>query len=209
MSKRKKKKQKQEPVPTVYAVDIEATCWENPKDQPAGEKNEIIEIGLTAITLPDLNISNPVGILVRPAHSKVSPFCTQITTLTQEIVDTGMLYKDACEFLIKKCYSKHIPWISWGAYDRKQITFQCHFDECEYPFGAGHEDFKNQFMVMMGLKKPVGLETALKMVGLEYQGTRHRGADESWNIARLMVELYSRVRGDYGKESKENKEESK
>jgi inhibitor of KinA sporulation pathway (predicted exonuclease) len=198
--KKKKKKQKQEPVPTVYAVDIEATCWEQPKDQPPGEKNEIIEIGITAITLPDLNISNPTGILVRPTHSRVSEFCTRITTLTQELVDTGMLYKDACEFMIKKLYTKHIPWISWGPYDRKQIQFQCHSDECPYPFGAGHEDFKQQFATMMGLKHLVSLPDALKMVGLEYQGARHRGADESWNIARLMVEMYARVRGNYGKE---------
>lgn len=203
MSKKKKKKVKQEPVPTVYAVDIEATCWKEPKDQPAGERNEIIEIGITAITLPDLNISNPIGILVRPAHSRVSEFCTEITTLTQDVVDTGMLYKDACEFMIKKMYTKYVPWISWGLYDRKQIQYQCQFDECTYPFGAGHEDFRQQFITMMGLKHMVSLPDALKMVGLEYQGTRHRGADESWNIARLMVELYSRVRGNHGKESKE------
>jgi len=198
MSKKKKKQEKLEPVPTVYVVDIEATCWEHPKDQPAGEKNEIIEIGITAVTLPDLNISNPVGILVRPAHSRVSPFCTRITTLTQEIVDTGMPYKDVCEFLIEKMYTKRVPWISWGAYDRKQIMFQCQADECTYPFGAGHEDFMLQFAVMMGLKRQVHLTDALKMVKLEFQGTRHRAADESWNIARLMVELYSRVRGNHG-----------
>lgn len=193
------KKKKQEPVPTVYVVDCEATCWEEPKDQPSGERNEIIEIGITTITLPDLNISNPVGVLVRPTHSKISPFCTRITTLTQEIVDTGVSYKEMCEFLIEKLHTKKIPWISWGGYDRKQIMFQCQSDECPYPFGAGHEDFKQQFAVMMGLKHTVGIVDALKMVGLEYQGTRHRGADESWNIARLMVELYSRVRGNYGK----------
>jgi inhibitor of KinA sporulation pathway (predicted exonuclease) len=197
MSKKKKKK-KQEPVPTVYAVDIEATCWEHPKDQPAGEKNEIIEIGITAVTLPDLNISNSVGILVRPTHSKVSQFCTHITTLTQELVDTGMPYGDACEFLVKKMYTKHIPWISWGTYDRKQIMFQCQSDECGYPFGAGHDDFRLQFATMMGLKYQINLPEALKMVGLEFQGTRHRAADESWNIARLMVELYSRIRGNHG-----------
>src|ERR1700722_11833027 len=98
----KKKKTKIEPVPMVLVIDVEASCWEEPKDQPPGQKNEIIELGLTTVALPDLNISNPVSILVKPTTSKISPFCTKITTLTQELVDTGLPFKEMCEKLIEK-----------------------------------------------------------------------------------------------------------
>ena len=190
----KKKKKQPEPVPTILCCDIEATCWAEPKDQPPGQRNEIIEMGFATITLPDLNISNPVSILVKPAHSKVSPFCTKITTLTQELVDTGMPYKDVCETLIEQVHSKQIPWMAYSHYDRKQIQIQCQNDKVPYPFGAGYTNLKHQFATMMGLKKEVGIVEALKMMGMEFIGTRHRAADEAYNIARLMVEMYSRVR---------------
>jgi inhibitor of KinA sporulation pathway (predicted exonuclease) len=189
-----KKKKKPEPIPMVLIVDCESSCWAEPKDQPPGQKNEIIELGLTTVMLPDLNISNPVSILVKPTTSKISAFCTSITTLTQELVDTGVPFKEMCEKLIERAHSKNIPWVSWSHYDRKQLMWQCNAEKAPYPFGAGHQNLKSMFATMMGLKKEVGLEEALKMMGLEFRGTRHRAGDESWNIARLMVEMYARVR---------------
>src|SRR5271170_7418666 len=104
---------------TLLVVDIEATCWELPKDQPAGQKNEIIEIGIVPISLVELTIGEPRNVLVKPTTSKVSRFCTRLTTLSQEQVDAGISFREACKTLIEEMDSQRIPWVSWGDYDRK------------------------------------------------------------------------------------------
>lgn len=185
---------------TLLVVDVEATCWERPGDQPPASKNEIIEIGIVPLSLIDLKIGEPKSILVKPIKSKVSKFCTRITTLTQEQVDTGISFREACEKLAKEMDSQSIPWVSWGDYDRKQFLWQCEDFKCPYPFGAGHWNFKDTFAKMMGFEHDLSLPIALKFMGLEFTGTCHRGADEANNIAKIMVESFRRLRGSYGKE---------
>src|SRR3954465_14601249 len=80
----------------VLVIDIESTCWDG-GFPPKGETNDIIEIGLTPLELSTGRRLEKRSILVRPERSKVGPFCTQLTTLTQEQVDTGIPFKDACK----------------------------------------------------------------------------------------------------------------
>src|SRR3954467_4055740 len=82
----------------VLVIDIEATCWDG-GFPPKGETNDIIEIGLTPLELSTGRRLEKRSILVRPERSKVSPFCTSLTTLTQAQVDTGIRFKDACKLL--------------------------------------------------------------------------------------------------------------
>lgn len=180
---------------TLLVVDIEATCWDQPKDQPAGEKNEIIEIGLVPVSLKTLIIGEPKSILIKPSMSKVSAFCTKITTLTQEQVDAGISFREACKNLIE-LKTQEIPWVSWGDYDRKQFMWQCDNTKTPYPFGAGHWNFKDTFAKMMGLRKDVSLARALAIMKLEHVGVHHRGADDALNIARVMTECFRRIRGN-------------
>lgn len=45
-------------------IDLEATCWDGPV--PAGQKNEIIEIGICMLDPTTGNITKNQGILVKP-----------------------------------------------------------------------------------------------------------------------------------------------
>jgi inhibitor of KinA sporulation pathway (predicted exonuclease) len=178
----------------LLVVDIACTCWEKPKDQPPGAKNEIIEIGVVPVVLKDLTIGEPISIFVKPQTSIVNSFCTKITTITQDMASSGMIFRDACKFLIEKLDTRKIPWVSWGNYDKKQFQYQCNEMKCHYPFGAGHWNFENMFTMMMGLQKEVGLKEAVKMTGLKFEGTYHRAGDNALNIAKIMVECYRRIR---------------
>lgn len=194
---------------TLLVVDVEATCWELPKDQPAGAKNEIIEIGIVPISLADLTIGEPKSILIKPATSKVSRFCTRLTTLTQAQVDAGISFREACKILIDDLDSQKIPWVSWGDYDKKQFQYQCDETKTPYPFGAGHWNFKDTYAKMMGMEHDVSLPIALKVMGLEFTGTRHRGADEALNISKIMIESFRRMRGHYAKTQENRAEENR
>ena len=59
--------------------------------------------------------------MVKPERSRVSEFCTKLTTLTQKDVDKGMPFSEACDVLKKVYSSKNRVWASYGAYDLKPV----------------------------------------------------------------------------------------
>lgn len=188
------------PIPTLVpvddttallnVVDIEATCWAG--DPPPGQVSEIIEIGLTTV---DLVAGERVGrhrVLVRPERSSVSPFCTDLTGLTQAEVDTGVGFAEACRLLAVEHEAGVRPWASWGDYDRKQFTRQCRATGVAYPFGRRHWNAKLVFTGSHGLRKRPGMAQALEIAGLPLEGRHHRGEDDAWNIAALVLHLVAR-----------------
>ncbi|MFE6187662.1 exonuclease domain-containing protein [Streptomyces sp. NPDC056465] len=174
----------------VNVVDVEATCWAG--SQPRGEVSEIIEIGLTVI---DLNARERLArhrVLVRPARSKVSGFCTELTGLTQHEVDQGVTFAEACRLLAAEHRAGARPWVSWGDYDRHQFTRQCQVTRTPYPFGRHHTNAKAVFTEAYGLRKRPGMAQALEIAGRRLEGRHHRGEDDAWNIAALVLHLSER-----------------
>ncbi|NUP46227.1 MAG: exonuclease domain-containing protein [Catenulispora sp.] len=171
----------------LNVVDVEATCWEG--RPPGGQVSEIIEIGLTVVDVEERVRVGKHRILVRPEHSTVSAFCTELTGLTQEEVDGGVPFAEACEVLREHRADSRV-WASWGDYDRKQFRRQCDAG-VRYPFGA-HVNAKQQFAVAQGWSKGVGMHRALEVAGLPLEGRHHCGADDAWNIAALVLGLMAR-----------------
>ncbi|MCB8905162.1 MULTISPECIES: 3'-5' exonuclease [unclassified Streptomyces] len=174
----------------VNIVDVEATCWE--RERPPGAVSEIIEIGLTVVDTGAGERVSRHRILVRPARSKVSAFCTELTGLTQAEVDTGLDFAAACRLLATTYEAGLRPWASWGDYDRKQFTHQCRVTGTPYPFGRHHTNAKAVFTEAYGLPKRPGMARALEIAGLPLEGRHHRGEDDAWNIAALVLRLAER-----------------
>jgi inhibitor of KinA sporulation pathway (predicted exonuclease) len=178
----------------VLVIDIESTCWDGGMP-PKGEANDIIEIGLAPLEVSTGKRLEKRSILVRPERSKVSPFCTQLTTLTQEQVSTGIRFKDACKLLEDEYHSSERLWASYGDYDRRQFEKQCRDEGVRYPFGPSHLNVKSLFAVGRGLPAEIGLPQAMALLGLKLEGTHHRGHDDAWNIAAILAEMLKRVKG--------------
>lgn len=174
----------------LNVVDVEATCWEG--RPPPGAESEIIEIGLTVVDLDSAERVAKHRILVRPARSEVSTFCTELTGLTQEEVDTGLGFAEACRLLTTEYRARTRAWASWGDYDRLQFTRQCSATGTEYPFGSAHTNAKLLFAEAYGLKRKQGMAGALHIAGLPMEGRHHRGEDDAWNIAALVLDLVGR-----------------
>lgn len=175
----------------LVIIDIEATCWKS--QPPPGEQSEIIEIGICRLNLDSLEISAKRSILVKPARSKVSKFCTELTTLTQEQVNTGIPFAEACAILQADYATQTHAWASWGNYDQRMFASQCQSFAVEYPFGAQHINLKQRFAELGSLPKQIGMAAALRNTHLPLEGTHHRGDDDAYNIARLtawMIEKY-------------------
>jgi len=171
----------------LNVVDVEATCWEG--GPPAGQVSEIVEIGLAIV---DLAAGQRIGrqrILVRPERSAVSPFCIERTGLTQAEVDAGISFAGACQILAAAHQAQSRPWASWGEYDRRQFTRQCQATATAYPFGDRHTNAKTVFAQAHRLRRPPGMAAAPRIAGLALEGRHHRGEDDAWNIAALILHL--------------------
>jgi inhibitor of KinA sporulation pathway (predicted exonuclease) len=180
----------------ILVIDVESTCWDGGYP-PHGAANDIIEIGLVPLELATGHRLEKRSILVKPERSRVSPFCTELTTLTQEQVDGGLLFKDACRILEDEYLSQERLWASFGDYDRRQFEKQCRDQGVRYPFGPSHLNGKTHFAITRGLPTEVGLPQAMALMKLKLDGTHHRGDDDAWSIAAVLWELLKKARGEW------------
>ncbi|MGW1723592.1 exonuclease domain-containing protein [Streptomyces sp. NPDC002306] len=178
----------------LNVIDLEATCWEG--QPPPGSVSEVIEIGLTVVDLRARRRTERHRIVVRPVRSAVSAFCTELTGLTQDEVERGVGFAEACATLAERHGARARTWASWGDYDRHQFTRQCRADRVAYPFGhpaeRTHTNAKAVFTEAYGLRKKPGMAQALRLAGLPLEGRHHRGEDDAWNIAALVLDLVGR-----------------
>ncbi len=171
----------------ILVVDVESTCWEG--KPPKGQESEIIEIGLCALDIVTLQRAEKRSILVKPKRSTVSVYCTTLTTLTPDDVDQGISLHEACDVLAREYDSKQRTWASYGDYDRRQFERSCAAYGVAYPFGPTHINVKNLFAITRALPGEVGMDEALRLLNFPLEGTHHRGADDAWNIAKILGEL--------------------
>jgi inhibitor of KinA sporulation pathway (predicted exonuclease) len=183
-------------VDKIIVVDIEATCWQ--EGAPHGEKSDIIEIGLVPLDVRTLSLGAAKRIVTQPTRSSVSPFCTQLTGITQEEVENGIPLSDGCAVLRREYESDGRLWASYGDYDRRMFETCCAELGIPYPFGQSHLNVKTLLAVSLGLPCEVSLKTGLHRVGLEFIGRAHRGEDDAINAARLLAMLFEGNRTHIG-----------
>lgn len=171
----------------VIVIDLEATCWK--KTPPPGQESEIIEIGVCLLDLKSLELSAKRGLLIKPTRSTVSEFCTKLTSLTQEQVDQGMTYAEACTILTNVYRGQARMWMSWGDYDRRMLRHQCQRSNVPYPLSDIHVNLKQLYADQRRKGKRCGMARALENEQLGMEGHHHRGHDDAWNTGRLLAKL--------------------
>lgn len=176
-------------------IDLEATCWQGEETEKYRGQNEIIEIG-AAIVNKSREICWKGGWFVRPVlHPVLSNFCKELTTIGQEDVDNAAPLPDVLALFSAKVFEitagglDQSLLVSWGNYDRNQFKKDCEQHRIEYPFGK-HLNIKEEFMKKHGMKR-CGLQKALLKLGLDYEGVPHRGADDAYNIARILIKDFN------------------
>ena len=172
----------------IAVVDVESTCWEEGK-QPVGEASEIIEIGICMVDIAKQEhvADSRRSIIVKPARSRVSEFCTKLTSHTQDEVDKGISFRDTCKILQKDLHTSIYPWTSWGDYDLKMFKNECRILKIDYPFSNIHYNLKRRFAKLLELPKELGMDKAMRQVGIPLEGRHHLGVDDAWNIATILT----------------------
>ncbi|MGV9817131.1 hypothetical protein [Nocardia xishanensis] len=61
-----------------------------------------------------------------------------------------------------------------------------------YPFGQRHTNAKLVFSEAYELERRQGMAGAVRIAGLPLEGRHHRGEDDAWNIAALVLDIVGR-----------------
>ena len=169
----------------ILVVDVESTCDENKAGQPKEHLiSEIIEIGYTVLDYKTNEIKEKGSIVVRPIESVITPFCTNLTGWTQEAVDRGISFSEACRTVEQDLMGGGRLWASFGEYDRTMFVEMCKRRGVKYPFTAQHLNVKALSTVVLG--GVGGLGRTLTKLGMNFEGRQHSGVDDAYNVARIL-----------------------
>jgi inhibitor of KinA sporulation pathway (predicted exonuclease) len=152
---------------------------------------EIIEIGAVLVDPQTFEPIAEFQTFVRPIrHPILTPFCQQLTSITQAEVDPAPGFPEAIAALAEFIH-EHSPAVlplfgSWGDYDRHQFVLDAKLHQVGLPFGPDHLNIKTAFSGALGSRKRFGMARALARLGLPLTGTHHRGIDDARNIARIL-----------------------
>jgi inhibitor of KinA sporulation pathway (predicted exonuclease) len=179
--------------PKYYLViDLEATCDADQR-MPRNE-TEIIEIGAVLCDGETLQPNTEFQTFVRPVrHPRLTPFCTELTTIRQTDVERAPPFPQAIEQLRRFIDGRDVLFCSWGEYDRNQFRRDADRHKTRLPLGRDHLNLKEAFRQVAGDSNRLGNAQALARVGLPTEGTVHRGIDDARNIAKLLPYCLGRL----------------
>ncbi|KAL5205011.1 hypothetical protein ABZP36_009882 [Zizania latifolia] len=184
-------------------TDFEATCERGRRIYP----QEIIEFSSVIVDgATGQQQAEAFQAYVRPVHHPtLTDYCRELTGIGQADVDAGVELDEALrahdawlEARGVKSAGGGFAVVTWGDWDcRAMLEGECRFKGIAKP---------EYFDRWINLKVPyeevfggggggvprLGLEEAIRMVGLAFQGRPHSGLDDARNTARLLTLLMSR-----------------
>lgn len=169
---------------TFVVVDLEATCYNSDVGRPLDFDNEIIEIGAVKLDSNGVEISR-FGKFAKPlVYTTLSDFCIELTTIKQKDVDYADDLKDVLvEFFD---WAGDSALVSWGNYDKNQLEKDLRRNGLDIKIKE-HYSLKHLHGKWNNLRRGgIGISGALKLEGLTFEGTKHRGIDDAINIAKIF-----------------------
>jgi len=176
---------------SYIVFDLEATCEENDRQFP----NEIIEIGAVKVKETaegKMEVIDEFMTFARPQiRRELTKFCKDLTSITQEQVDTAPSFEEAVE-TFKEWIEIEEDYLlcSWGHYDRTQFKKDLRKIRANDKWVERHISLKHQYADITG--KLIGVKGALRKEGLKFEGTHHRGIDDARNIAKIFIKYFDK-----------------
>jgi ERI1 exoribonuclease 3 len=175
-------------------LDFEATCDEGKQPFP----QEIIEFPVIKVNGRTLETEDIFHTYISPeAHPILTPFCTQLTGITQDKVDGQPTLSQALnDFhswlgrngLLESDVS--FSFVTCGDWDLKtMLPGQAKYFNISLPgYFNTWINIKKVFQKVKGVH-PKGMPDMLTRLGLNLDGRHHSGIDDSRNIAKILIEL--------------------
>lgn len=187
----------------LLCVDLEATCDDFPLGlspceqelyelQVKRDEMETIEVGAVLLDLHNgCVVIDEFSRFVRPIlHPRLTMFCQELTTISQSDIDQAEGYAEVAAQLQKLLgpYKQDggVQWCSWGDYDRKQLQADAERLGCPAMLDPDSHTSLKRWHWKLYACRGMGLRPAAESLGLEWQGTYHRGIDDARNLAAIV-----------------------
>lgn len=174
-------------MPHWLVIDLEATTEEG--GWPVAEM-EIIEIGATLVNQDGRELDH-FERFVRPVRRPLlTHFCKELTHISQSSIDSAAPLTTvwpAFERWISHHQARVVGWSSWGDYDRQQLEQEWRQHNLTSLLSKlPHINLKQRFAKERQLQRPMGLNSALQLAGMQFHGQQHRALVDARNTARLL-----------------------
>jgi len=176
------------------ALDFEAQCQQGRRIQP----QEIVEFPCIMVDAQNFQIIDTFHQYIKPiAYPKLTDFCTELTGITQDMVEDCNTWVPTMDTFIK-WYKSHdlnpvnATFVTCGNWDLAScLPGQCAFSQVDIPLvldvGCSGQfvNLKSSYQQFTG-KYGKGLTDMQKELGLEFEGRLHSGIDDCSNILTIM-----------------------
>ena len=170
-------------------------------DEGSPNVTEVIEFSVLKINATTLRTESEFHTYVQPIiHPRLNSKCTEITGITQGMVDGKPILPDVLKQLDDWMKSEGLLspkvkfiFVTCGDWDLKScISTNCDYLKLEYQdYLKRWINIKTYFGDLMG-KKGFGMKSMLEDLGLSLDGRHHSGIDDCRNIAKILVTLIKR-----------------
>lgn len=175
----------------IIVLDLEFTSINKEhKQEKRISKYEIIQIGAVRIGSSN-KIEDTFSTFVKPEYSNVSEKVTELTGITDEMLQEALGYNDAMD--------KFFDWIgedeaiinSWSETDKEQIIKETklknYHNERMVEMLDKWVDFQVVYGAMLGFKNQLSLKNAIKSVDYDFKGSQHSALSDAYNTAELLI----------------------
>ena len=174
-------------MPHWLVIDLEATTDDGGWPR---EEMEVIESGASVVPRAGREVDHFQRFIRPQRRPLLTPFCRQLTRITQANIDSGAPMTVVWE-QFERWLGQHLPklegWASWGDYDRKQLEQEWRQKQLDSALlQLPHMNLKQQFAQARQLKRALGLNSALQLAGMQFNGQQHRALEDARNTARLL-----------------------
>jgi inhibitor of KinA sporulation pathway (predicted exonuclease) len=175
-------------------IDLEMTGFtSSQRALIPGAKGEIIQFGAVMLD-ENYNLLSKFSSFVKPACSSVAAAINQLTGITNENLENA---DDFLTVFDKFCFWRgegDITTFCWSRTDFDQLWSELEAKgRHRYDLFAVLQNFvdlQKVFGNLVSSKTPVGLESAMKLLQMEYKGQIHTALSDSYNTARILHKLF-------------------
>ena len=172
---------------TCYlCIDLEATS------SPSGllVEMEAIELGVVAVEESGQMIGEYQS-YIKPTFNELTNYSARIHNISQSALDTApylpAVLQDFQQWMAT-LPSTPSGWYSWGYYDLRQLKLDVGPERWNIALNLPQHLNAKKLFQKKQLKKgrQVGLNKALNLMGLRFDGQQHSALDDARNLARLF-----------------------
>lgn len=190
----KSQKKHKAPAKRYVCIDLEMTEFTaSQRSCVPGTNGEVIQFGAVLLD-ENYNMLSEFSSYVKPVYSSVTPVINQLTGISNKSLEKA---DDFLTVFDKFCYWRgegDITTFCWSKADFNQLWAELEAKgKHRYDLFATLRDFvdlQNIFGTLVSSKTSVGLESAMRLLQMDYKGQVHSALSDSYNTARILHKLF-------------------